>query len=71
MLKDRKGGCSGLTWEEYKSLTFTNQVKKESLITTGFISSTLLPQFRFKSARMTTGVFTGTGFYSDKIFLFD
>ncbi|XBI86033.1 hypothetical protein VPH35_094059 [Triticum aestivum] len=29
MLKDRKGGCSGLTWEEYKSLTFTNQVTNE------------------------------------------
>uniref|UniRef100_A0A8R7P8R8 Uncharacterized protein n=1 Tax=Triticum urartu TaxID=4572 RepID=A0A8R7P8R8_TRIUA len=26
MLNGRKGGCSGLTWEEYKSLTFTNQV---------------------------------------------
>ncbi|KAM3373441.1 hypothetical protein ACQJBY_020081 [Aegilops geniculata] len=29
MLNGRKGGCSGLTWEEYKSLTFTNQVTNE------------------------------------------
>uniref|UniRef100_A0A8R7QJU1 Cytochrome P450 87A3 n=1 Tax=Triticum urartu TaxID=4572 RepID=A0A8R7QJU1_TRIUA len=29
MLKGRKGGNSGLTWEEYKSLTFTNEVTNE------------------------------------------
>ncbi|XBH59217.1 hypothetical protein VPH35_080509 [Triticum aestivum] len=42
MLTDRKGGCSGLTWEEYKSLTFTNQVTNEIIR----ISNAVLGSFR-------------------------